>query len=81
MFCKNCGSENLDSSKFCSKCGTELLKESNGGENAKEVLSNVNQADSDKKKVNFSKKNKMILAGVVGVLLIVSGIFLIYLVI
>lgn len=64
--------------KFCSKCGTELAKESNGGENTKEVLSNVNQAGSDKKKVNLSKKNKMILAGIVGLLLIVGGIFLIY---
>ena len=26
MFCKNCGKENIDNSKFCSKCGNNILE-------------------------------------------------------
>ncbi|MBO6195655.1 MAG: zinc-ribbon domain-containing protein [Bacilli bacterium] len=38
MYCKNCGTENSDSTKFCTKCGQELNKKGEGLGTASMVL-------------------------------------------
>ena len=45
MFCKYCGAEVIDESRFCSKCGKELVEEQKKTSNDEKININVNLED------------------------------------
>ncbi len=72
MFCRNCGSENLDSSKFCAKCGSKLVK---NARLIQKTISDETIQENKKNKVKLSS-NKKIIIGILALFIVMGGCLL-----
>lgn len=71
MFCKNCGNQINDNSRFCNKCGVPISKSNNNG-NTPETIVPTEEGDSFK----TPKIPKVILAIIAFVVIFVIGIII-----
>ena len=70
MFCKNCGTKNVEDAEYCVKCGQSLKKKAKIPENS--------QSDTiEKQNKNIIKRiigNKIVLIAIVAVIIVIVGI-------
>ncbi len=57
MFCKNCGAQNADGTKFCTSCGSPL--EQPAGYNNNNASQNTNQYDNAQQQFNYQQNGGM----------------------
>lgn len=76
MYCKNCGSQIDDDSKFCDKCGQTISKNeennSNVEQSSNEKKDNVNNDDNNIEYTEAQMRKKSFLSATLGLLFVVG---------
>lgn len=75
MFCKKCGADMKEGSKFCTNCGQEFVYENNVGTSSKKNENHKNKLFGFKKFIQHIPKPLMIIVPIVFVVIVVIIIF------